>query len=90
MTWTTPDDLVWHAGDGLAFLVRADGGPVHVLSPTAFAVWDAASGKRTAEEVVDEVSQALDQTPPLIRADIQTCLVELTEVGLLENTPGAP
>ena len=90
MTWKAPDDVVWHAGDGVAYVVHADGGPVHVLSPTAFVVWDVASGRSTAEEVVDEVSQALDQTPSTVRADIQTCLAQLTEVGLLENTPGAP
>ncbi|CAG7574067.1 coenzyme PQQ synthesis protein D (PqqD) [Barrientosiimonas humi] len=91
MTWKTPDDVVWHGDEEVAYAVHADGGPVHVLSTTAYLVWDAALGKHTPDEVVDEVSQALDQAPDLIRADVQTCLTELTAVGLLENTtPGAP
>lgn len=90
MTWKTPDDVVWHGDDEVAYVVHANGGPVHVLSATAHVVWDAAVGRHTADEVVEHVSRSIDQPPASIRTDVENCLAELTEVGLLEKTLGAP
>ena len=90
MTWKVPDDLVWHGDEEVAYVVHADGGPVHVLSATAHVVWDASVGRHTADEVVDQVSRSTDQPPDAIRTDVENCLAELTAVGLLEKTPGEP
>jgi len=57
---------------------------LHVLNPTAAAVWEMCDGQRTAEEIADLLAEHFGLSPEQVRQDIAKIIGEFREKGLIE------
>lgn len=66
-------------------LYDAVGRKVHVLNETAHFVWGLCDGTCDEAAVMVRASEAYGQPAEPLQADIEACLAELRELGLLET-----
>ena len=66
-------------------LYDAAGRRVHVLNETARFVWALCDGRNGVEEMLAEAAKEYEAPANQLRADIEACLAELKELGLLTD-----
>ena len=69
---------------GETVLYDEESGALHLLNPTAAAVWSRCDGTAAIDTVVDEISRAYSVEPVAIRADVIGLVRNFAEQGLLE------
>lgn len=87
MMFSIPGHLAWCASDDEAstFVTSVALGRVVVLSETAGAIWRTAHRASTMSEIIGRLGDDLGLDPESIASDVESCVTELVEVGLLEN-----
>jgi hypothetical protein len=60
------------------------------LNPSARAIWELCDGQRTLVDISQELSRTFDRSPEELLPDVQTAVVQMEQLGLLEpeETPG--
>jgi hypothetical protein len=84
------DNLVMRAVGGETILVpvRSNVGDldsVFTLNAIAARIWTLLDGKRTVDEVIEELSREYDAAPDVIRADVAELLAALEEGKLVSR-----
>lgn len=57
---------------------------MHVLNPTAAAIWEMCDGEHTAEQIADTLAEHFGVTAEEIQSDVANMLADFNEKGLLE------
>lgn len=85
--WRIPAGLAWCWSDDEAstFVTSVALGRVVVLSDTAGAIWRTADRASTMGEIISRLGADLGLDQDAIASDVELCVTELVEVGLLEN-----
>ena len=67
-------------------LLLADfqGSQLHVLNPTAAAVWEMCDGQSTAEQMAGQLAAQFALSPDQVQGDVAKILAEFWEKGLVE------
>ena len=61
---------------------------VHILNPTAAAVWRLADGTLKAADIVSELAEIYGLEADVVEEDVQDILEQFREAGLLQNRNG--
>lgn len=67
-------------------LYDASGRKVHVLSETAFFVWNLCDGEQSQDDIILQAGSEFECAPESLREDIAGCIAEFRSLGLLEAT----
>lgn len=58
---------------------------VHVISETAFFVWQRCDGQHSVEDIAAEAAAKYGAAAEEVRPDIEKCLAQFRELSLLES-----
>jgi hypothetical protein len=78
-----PDVVYQELGDGQGVLLHLESGQYHGLNPIGSAIWGLIDGKRTRSEIVAQLSDRLDDSPPDLEGDVTSFLDDLHERDLI-------
>ena len=67
--------------DDCALLFDPDSGRVHVLNPTAVAVWQRFNGRRTLQEIVADLADEFDGLSPEAETQVVALAQSLADLG---------
>ncbi len=76
-----PNLVLREESDDCALLFDPDNGRVHVLNPTAVAVWKLLDGQRSLREVTAMLAEEFDDMGPEAEAQVLTLLRSLADLG---------
>jgi hypothetical protein len=82
-------DLLAEELDGELVLLEPARGGLHVLNPTAAAVWRCLDGEVTLVALADDLAAAFDADPATVRADVLALVDRLARDGLLAGAAGS-
>lgn len=85
--WRIPARLAWCLSDDEAstFVTSVELGRVVVLSDAAGMIWRTADRASSMDEIISRLGEDLGLDQDAIASDVELCVTELVEVGLLEN-----
>ncbi len=62
-----------------------DSGKLHLLNPSALAIWELCDGATTGQEMADAIAELTTLDPEAAAADVAAALEQLTEEGLARD-----
>lgn len=85
--WRIPARLAWCLSDDEAstFVTSVELGRVVVLSDAAGMIWRTADRASSMDEIISRLGEDLGLDQDAIASDVELCVTQLVEVGLLEN-----
>ena len=82
------DVLAEFLPDGSAVLYDPGTDVAYPLTASAAVVWDACDGAHTSVAMADELATVFDAAADVIDRDVRALLAQLSELGLLDRSPG--
>jgi len=80
--------LAWREIDGSVVIISPERSMVHELNPTASFIWKKVDGKRTTDEIAEQVAAEFDVTRESALADIHELAESLAANQLLGPLEG--
>ena len=78
----TPSNIVWNVVDGEALLLDIETGEYFSLNPVATEIWTMLSDGQSRDTIAITLGEKYEVAPPVIAADIDELLTELSQAGL--------
>ncbi len=80
------DDLICSSAGRESLLYDRQADAIHVLNPTAFAVWELCDGEHTADQIADYLSTHFaNATRADVGSEVRAALAVLEEKALIER-----
>ena len=85
--WRIPAGLAWCLSDDevSTFVTSVELGCVVVLSDAAGMIWRTADRASSMDEIISRLGADLGLEQAVLASDVELCITELVEVGLLKN-----